>query len=322
MKETRTSEKQRKKQYRTIYELLFYTPRIYVKTVSSKLGVDPSVASRRMKEAFDLEYIAGPHIRKRSFSNMMEYMYFVNCKSSVKSFLQYIDDETITYHAVMSGFANLWITSKEKIDIDGIVIEGPRSDYYISFAPDHSWKTALQKMRKKMEVFNLSEYSPEGIIKTHWNQYMKWDSKDEILFREFKYSMRKKLSPIMKEYKISGEKLYEWLGRVPECCTITTSYFPERFSTYDSYLFMFETDYEDFIIDLFSELPTSSLFFTVADKLFLYAQVTGRLVRFVDIQDSRVGQLQIPLLVDDLLERGILKSEAHAILEYYWGKNF
>lgn len=321
MEETRTSEKQRRRQYRAIYELLFQTPRIYVKTVSSKLGIDPAVASRRMKEAVDLEYIAGPHIRKRSYANMMEYMYFVTCESSVKSFLEYIDDRAITYHAVMSGFASLWVASREQIDIKGAVVEGPRSDYYISFAPDHSWETALENMQEKVETFDCSEYDPKGTVQTHWNEPIEWDSQDEILFREFKYNMRKKLSPIMKEHKISGEKLYEWLNRVPECCTITTSYFPERFSSYDSYLFMFETDYTDFIVDLFSELPTSSLFFTVADKLFLYAQVTGRLVRFIDIQDSRVGQLQIPLLVEDLLERGILKSEAHAILEYYWGKS-
>jgi hypothetical protein len=34
-------------------------------------------------------------------------------------------------------------------------------------------------------------------------------------------------------------------------------------------MFMFETDYEDFIVDLFSELPTSTFFFKVANKLFV-----------------------------------------------------
>ncbi len=317
----RTSEKQRRKQYRTIYELLFQTPRIYVKTVSSRLGTDPAVASRRMKEAFDLGYIAGPQLGRRSYQNMKEYVYFVNCGSSVKSFLNHIKDLNITYHAVMGGFSNLWIVSREEIDFDDCILGGPRSDYHISFAPNHSWETTLQIMRNEVDNSSPRKGDPRGIIQTHWNETVKWDFKDEMLFREFKYNLRKKLSPIMKKYQISSEKLYEWFGRLPECCTITTSYFPERYSAYDSYLFMFETNYEDFIIDLFSKLPTSSLFFKVSNKLFLYARVAGRFVRFVDIQDSQIGQLQIPLLVEDLLDRGILKSEQHSIVEYYWRKN-
>lgn len=322
MKETRTSENQRRSQYRAIYELLFQNPRIYIKTISSKLGADPAVTGRRMKEAFDLGYIAGPEIRKRSYANLKEYMYFVNYTSSVKPFLTLMQDETITYHATMSGFANFWIISKKEIHVeDGLVVGGPRSDYYMSFAPGHSWETALQVMRKKVDTFQPGDYEPKGTIKTRWDENVEWNATDEILFREFKHNLRKKLSPVMKKHQVSGEKLYDWLGRLTECCTITTSFFPDGFSTYDSYLFMFETDYEDFVIDLFSELPTSSLFFKVSNRLFLYAQVSGRLVRFVNIQDSRIGQLQIPLLMEDLLEKGILRSEAHAIMEYDWWKN-
>jgi hypothetical protein len=321
VEETRTSQEHRRKQYRTIYELLFQSPRIYTKTVSSVLGTDPSVASRRMKEAFDLGYISGPQIRRRSYKNTKEYMYFATCETPLKSFLSSIKDAHISYHAVMSGFANLWITSTERLDCDSDVIGGPRTDYHISFAPNHSWNTAILIMQEKVESFSPHTYSAARILSAHWDEHLKWDLKDEILFREFKYSVRKKLSPIMRKYHISGEKLYEWLGRLSECCTITTSFFPKGFSMYDSYLFAFETDYEDFIIDLFSELPTSALFFKVSNTLFLYAQITGRFVRFIDIQNPGVGQLQIPLLVDDLLERGILKSEAHSIIEYYWGKS-
>jgi hypothetical protein len=52
---------------------------------------------------------------------------------------------------------------------------------------------------------------------------------------------------VKKNYRISGNELREWLEKLPECCTIATSYFPEKLSGYESYLFLFETDYEDFI---------------------------------------------------------------------------
>lgn len=125
----------------------------------------------------------------------------------------------------------------------------------------------------------------------------------------------------MKKYHISGEKTYTWLKNLPEYCTLFIRYFPERFSAYDPYLFMFETDYEDFIIDLFSELPTSPFFFKGSTKLFLFANIDRRLLRSTDNQISDITKLHIPLLIGDLLERGIIRSEAHAISEYYWVKD-
>lgn len=295
---------------------------MYVKTVSSKLGVDPDTARRRMREAFNLGFVSKPEIRKRSFSNMKEYIYCVNCKNPAKLYQQYIEDETIIYHAVMNGFANLWITAREKIDIEGeLVVAGLRSDYYLAFAPNHSWKTAIHAMQEKVKTFDSESYSPRNTIKTHWDEKILWDPQHELLYRYFKRNLRKKVTPVMKKYRISGEKTYTWLRNLPEYCTLFIRYFPERFSAYDPYLFMFETDYEDFIIDLFSELPTSPFFFKSSTKLFLFANIDRRLLRSTDNQVSDITKLHIPLLIGDLLERGIIRSEAHAISEYYWVKD-
>ncbi|KYK34577.1 MAG: hypothetical protein AYK19_22615 [Theionarchaea archaeon DG-70-1] len=176
--------------------------------------------------------------------------------------------------------------------------------------------------RKRVENFDPADYEPKGIIKTCWEETIPWDAEYELLFREFKFNLRKKLTPIMRKYLISGYKIYKFLEELPKHCTVFTRYFPEGFPNYDSYLYMFETDYEDFVIELFSELPTSPFFFKVSDKLFLYAQADRRLVRSASIKMSDIRQLHIPLLVDDLLERGILRSEAHSISAYYWTKNF
>jgi len=158
-------------------------------------------------------------------------------------------------------------------------------------------------MREDVENFIPEDYKPKGIIKTHFDEPVKWDSEDEILYRYFKYNLRKKLSPVMKKHLISGTKLYAWLERLPEYCTIFTGYYPETLSAYDPYLYMVETDYEDFIVDLFSELPTTSTFFTISDKLFIYKE------------------LYIPLLLNELLNKEIIKSKARSITEFYWAKD-
>lgn len=318
-----TRDEQHKEQYRTIYEELDKLPRIYIKELSKVLGVNSHAGSKRLKEAFEKGYIMLPQIRKRSYKNMEEYMYFVNCKNPLRAFKQYKNNMDVVYHAVMGGFANLWLITKKEIDIDGdIVFCGRRSDYYIAFAPNRSWERAIQNMWNVVKTFDRETYECKGIITTHWDELLPWwDAEFEILAREFKYDLRRTLTPIIRKNLISTTKIYEFMEKIHECCTVFTRYFPETIESYDPYLFMFETDYEDFVIDVFSQLPTSSFFFRVSDRLFLYAHVEKASLRNTGLDMSDVSQLHIPLLADALLERGIIESEAHAILEYHYRKD-
>ena len=315
--------KRRKVQYRTIYDLFWVgNPRIYIKSIASKLHVDPRTASGIVREAIDLGYVTNPQIRRRSHANMKEYIYFLNCKDPLETYKKYSEDMNVVYHAVMIGFANLMIISKEKFNPEGeIVVEGYRSDYHFAYAPNHSWEKSMKNVQKKVQTFNAGEYEPEGTIKTRWEKPILWDDEDEKLFREFKYDLRRPFTKIMRKHLISTTKIYQWFERLPETCTVFTRYFPEGASSYDPFLFMFDTDYEDFIIDLFSELPTSPYFFKVSDKLFLSGRMPKESLRKVDLDMTNIAQLHIPLLIRELKKKGVLREEADAIFRYSWVKN-
>ena len=182
---------------------------------------------------------------------------------------------------------------------------------------------AKEIMKKKVEKFNPTEYEPKELIKTHWNEAAEWDTEFEILYKELKYDLRKKQTPIRKKYLISGSKIKKWFEKLSEYCTIATSYFPKSFSVYAPYLLMVETDYEDFIVELFSELPTSSFFFKVSDKLFLYIFVNRYfLLGNAEIHTSELNRLFLRLLLKNLSRKGIIKSESHARPECYRQKDF
>ena len=248
---------------------------------------------------------------------MKEYIYFLNCKDPLETYKKYSEDMNVVYHAVMIGFANLMIISREKFNPEGeIVHEGYRSDYHFAYAPNHSWEKAIQNMQNKSQHFSAQDYESQGIIGTRWGEETPWDKEDEILFREFKYDLRKPLTKVMKKHLISTTKIYQWLDRLPECCTVFTRYFPEGASSYDPFLFMFDTDYEDFIIDLFSELPTSAYFFKVSDRLFLSGRMPKESLRKVELDMTNIAQLHIPLLIRELRKKGVLKEEADAIFRY------
>jgi hypothetical protein len=315
-------KEKRREHNRLVYETLHTDPRIHLKDLSKILRVNRNAATRILREAFEDGYVLKPQVRKRSYANLKEYVYFVNCPYPHGLYKEYSENTHVSYHAVMAGFANMWVVSNEEIDIEGdVIVKGVRSDYHVPLAPDQPWKRAMQKMLKKVEDFNPDEYESKGTIKTHWHEPVAWDEEDEAMYREFKYNGREPLTPIMKKHLISSDKIYKFLRSLPERCTVFTRYFPKSIMHYDSYLFMFQTDYEDFIIDVFSELPTPPISFKVSDVLFLYANVDRSSVRRVGLDMYDVSQLHIPLLVDNLLQKGAIKRASDSIVKYAWQKN-
>ena len=315
----RTDQESWKVDYRIIYEILYGSPLISNREIISRLGTQ--TGSKRIKEVFDEEYIVGPEIRKRSFQNLSEYMYFVTCKDPELLYMKLREDPRVVYHAKASGFCNLWLITNEKIDIDGdIVVEGQRSDYFLPYVPNHSWERTLEIISDKVNAFDSTDYQPQGIITTHLNETSEWDDEDEILYKYFKFNLRKPFTPLLKQHGISNEKRTNFLKKLPETCTTHVSYYPNRVPSYDSYLFTFETDYKDFIVDLFSQLPASASFFKVSNRLFALTYVPIRIVRK---QSFRVAANEsfLPLLTVTLEEKGIVKSRDYSIVEYFWAKS-
>jgi len=316
----RLTVEQKRKQYRTIYEAIWETPRIFVKDLVILLDCTPNAASNRLKESLEFKYIVGPEIRKKSYKNLKEYMYFINCKHPEYLYMKLREDPDIIYHAKTSGFCDLWIIAKEKIDVKGdIILEGYRSDYQTSYASNSTWNKALKIMEEKINSFNPKFYKPLKFPRRYSNEVINWSIEDEFLYKYFKYHLRAHIKPIMKKHQISAEKVYNFLNNLQNTCTIHTSYYPDGLSSYDPYLFMFETDYEDFIIDLFSELPSSVSFFKVSNMLFLSTYIPRELARGVDLQLS--NKLYIPLLMVDLLERSVIRNKDYVIVEYSKGKD-
>ncbi|MGD2247671.1 MAG: hypothetical protein PVF58_04640, partial [Candidatus Methanofastidiosia archaeon] len=98
-----SSLEKKRKEFRIIYENLWTEPRIQPKSVSKILKIRPSSAGKRMKEAFKKGYILGPNLRKKSFKNFREYMYFAHCEDPLELYLKLSKDPNVVYVARMDG---------------------------------------------------------------------------------------------------------------------------------------------------------------------------------------------------------------------------
>ncbi len=315
-------EKKRKK-YRELYELLFTDYRIPVHRISERLGFRS--VSTVLKEAIDLLYIVGPGARKPSYKNLLEFVYLFKAKNPDIAYAKYREDPRVVYNARIMGDPNSLVISREEIDVKGEIdvereiLRGPRSDYYVPFTPDQSWGQAMEDMREKIGTFDPDSYTPRGYIRNHWNETVKWDNTDEVLYRYFKYNLRKEVGSLIKEQLASKDRVYHWLESVEKRCTIYVHYYPESLLEYDTYFYLFKTEYEDFIIDLFSELPATVTFLKVQDVLLLFAYIPKTFVR--DTDPYTAMEPLVPSLEIELLNRGIVRDEIRSIVEYSWGKD-
>ena len=315
------TKEEEERHIRVMYEAIYEEPRIFIKKIGELLHISPDRVSTKMQKAVMQGWFSKPQIRARSYRNLIEFVYFLRCKNPSEYFCEFVDNEKIIYHALTGGCTNMWVVAKEELDFScENVVSGPRSDYFASFPPDHSWETAIHNMRKKVKEFNPRDYEPEGLIKKHWNETIPWDLECEILFKEFNYDLTKPIKPLMKKHLISWTKVDKWMKNLSTYCTIITGYYPGGIKTYDPYLIVLETDYKDFIVKLFSELPTTTIFFEVSNKLFVYAYVKKEYMRYVSSQ-VHINRLQIHGMIFDLLKRGIILNENHGIVECYWQKD-
>lgn len=307
----------RKKEYRTIYELLRGKPRTSTKNVASFLESDRRSASNRLKEAFSLGYVLKPRVEKRSYQNLKEHVYFLQHRNPLEAFEAYKDLEGVRFCAVLGGPATFWMITTEDLEAQNTMVKGLRSDYHVAFAPEIGWDDALRVIHKKIEAFKPEYYLPRRMIQTHWNKLTEWDEEDEKLFCAFQHDLTKKLNPIMKENLISGQKIYEWFKRLNETCTVYTQFFPEGISAYEPYVFAMETDYEDFVIDVFSQFPTSPLFFRTGQTLFCSSHVKSGYMKKTAGPMERVEELGIPFILKTLQKKGYISRWWYSSVEFW-----
>ena len=315
----KTFEEKRKK-YRAIFDLFEQTPRVSIPDITSAIGGNKNKTEKRIEEAISQLYVSFPQIRARSYREIKEYITLVHYPIPYHAFGELIKDLRVSYHAKITGFWNMWLISEKKIDVNGnIMFEGYRSDYHISHPPNHSWDVAIKRMENKISNFK-EEDSTSEILKFRLDQSIKWNPQFEALYRYFKYNLRKPQTPIMRDQKIPSDVINDFLSNIDRYFTVFAMYYPETITAYEPYLHMIETDHEDFIINLFSELPTTSWFFKVKDKLFMLLYPKRELVRMVN-HHSKMEDLHIPMMLADLMDQGIIKEDTTGIVTGYWAKD-
>ena len=257
---------------RDFYGLFSYVnsdPRISLSEIGRQMGIDRRTATAWWKLAVENRIIIPPILRKKSFLNFREYVYFLKVKDPHKLFKKLMDNKDITYYMVQTGFSNFSITAKKEIDPPGeIIFSGQRSDSFVSVPPDCTYEEAAQRISQKLDRI-IDDGPQSSPLMYHDTVYEPWDEKDEVIYEELHDNMRKPFLPIMKNHTIYSDKIMNWIKERDTFGQTFTFFYPEGEIAYLPVMYAMKTEYDSLIIDLFSQLPVTSVFYRLRDLFFM-----------------------------------------------------
>ena len=262
----RLSEEEKRYLKYQIYSLRRDDPWIPDKKVSELLNRSLSTINRYAKQAEEEGVIWNPTLGLAHPDRKVALLRF---KDKMKAFYTLQEYMNVGYICVSQGGWDVIALYDGEVDFLSIpgyektVMKGHRD---IIFTPKVSY-TSWDRCFVEME--NLLKKTPvESSIKCNLC-YPQWDEEEWNLYCFFRPNMRKKFSDLRKESPISWRKYEEWKQNLRTHCTIMMEYYPEGNKAYDSVILCFKTEYEQYIVEFFSHMPTTCFFYKIGEYVMV-----------------------------------------------------
>jgi predicted transcriptional regulator len=264
------SKMEKKERYYKIFCQIYEEPRMQIYEVAKALGIYRKSVSKALQEMVNRHMLVGPELRLKPLEKNPKMYYVLDYDEPFKVYEKLIKNKDLTYIGVVFGDFPLiaagepGVPFEEYPGFNRILFSGKRGEIYTPRASSISWEGCGDRILeevKKSEPWEMSTW-----VSTPVN--IPWDQQEWEFFYEFRGNIRHKIAPLVREKDVSFRKFYDWLNTVEDYTTIHTGFYPEGYSSYTTYLFLFKTAYEHALMNLFSLLPTTPIFFKVGTYLF------------------------------------------------------
>ncbi len=292
-----------------IFKILLENPRISKSQMTRIFNVNPKTLDIWWKAAIEKGIIIPPVFRTKSFLNFREYFYFLKVEDPHNLYESLQEkSEVLTYFSVQIGFCNFQIISKEPIDPEGErILSGPRSDYFVTIPPNCSFEKGAQRIEQLLQ--DLDSLTPrESPLQYHDTAFEPWEEKDEAIFWEICDNVRIPFASVVRSAKTYNDKAWSWFRSRDKFGDTITMFFPKGESSYQLSLYCIKTEHDSLIIDIFSQLPTSNVFYRVHDRLIMCIYLP-----FFPSPEARI----IPFKVLSILKRKELVDDyTNSVVQY------
>jgi hypothetical protein len=294
-----------------IFQLVLNNPRIPGTEIARKLNVNPKTAEDWWNIAVKNRIIIPPVLRRRSFLNFREYFYFVRVNDPHSLYEELQKSKDIVYSSVQTGFANFQMIAETPLSLESeVILAGQRSNYHVSIPPHCSFKESISRIGHRLENLDRLTRNPSPLIYQK-KVYGPWDELDEAIYCALSNNLRKPFTQIIESTGAYSDKIMAWFRNRDKFGNTITMFFPEGESSYQLSLFCVEISksYDWFLIDLFSQLPTSSVFYRIRKKLMMCIYLP-----FFPSPDARIIVRKV---LSILQKKELVKRYTNSIVEYY-----
>ncbi|MBU7030785.1 MAG: hypothetical protein HXS48_27885 [Theionarchaea archaeon] len=256
-----------------MHRTLLEEPRLYYDDLGKRCDASRNTVTKYWKQGMEKKVFFPPQIRLKMFENRKEYIYLVQSDEANKLFEYFKNKDELVYMSYVSGKFDILLQTNRLLDVlpDGTLFYGGRSNYIYPDTPFRSYVKALDLMEDKLG----HEYSKSKIMVEYplepveiGNPHYGW-----MIFPHIKYNLRVSYTNIVKTLHISFESFQKGLEYLFNVSTVLLPYYPLGFRLYSQYFFVFWSNYEKFLCELFSCLPCHTSITKVKDALIMYVSI-------------------------------------------------
>ncbi len=296
-----------------LFRILLENPRIRKTQISKKFKVNPKTGEGWLNAAIQKRIIVPPVFRRDSYLNFREYFYFLQSDDPHKLYKHFQNDRRVTYFTVQSGFANFQIISKEPLELEEpVILQGPRSDYFVSVPPQTTYESAIARMQRKLETIDelADSLKNEPSPLVYHDTMFPWDDANEKIYLQFCNDYRKHLAKVLRNTGTYKDKIMNWIRTKEQFGDVIVMYFPRGEDHYLLSIYSIETNLDSLIIDLFSMFPVSTVFYRVKDTLMVCA--------YLPFYPSPEGRYTVNEVLSTLKEKELVRKYTNSIVQYHY----
>lgn len=273
---SKLTDSQKVEVYYSIYEQLLQDERISLANMSRNLGLARNTVTSHYNYMMMAEILRSPSMRLKMFEDLREYVYFLNFERPLRVYEELVHHPSVVFHCLASGAFDMIVIADSPLDFEShpqfkeCLLQGARGDYYVSHVPRGIYEDAFQKIKKTIEEGNLQR---SRISVEFPKRDIMWTELEWKLFYDLKFDMRRTFTDIVKKHKISKWLFYQSYERIKKNCFTVIPFYPSKHKNYSDFYFILKTSHEESLMNLFMELPCSSMFFKVGDYLGTWINV-------------------------------------------------
>jgi hypothetical protein len=252
-----------------IYRSRYDDPWISDTKVAQIVNHSVSTVNRYATQAVEEEVLLNPQLRLHSHPEKRGALLLFSNKQ--KAYDELKNHPGILYLCMYQGHWDIMAVYNGYVDFSAVsgfkgeVAEGPRGTTLTPQVEYTSWERCFKTIETSLEHERRIEES-----KFHYKPHLPdWDEEHWKIFNYFKFDVRRKINILRKETLISWRKYEEWKKMLRNHCTILSFYFPEGYHSYDCFTFCCKTASEKYVAELFSTLPTTSVFHKIGDNFLV-----------------------------------------------------